>query len=121
MRDTTVVLRVCEGKRPTRPPYDLHALGDGVWGLIEACWAAQPEERPSTSQIVDRLCVLSEHTVDRGQLPDGFDYSFPSRMLYAQAEHTLSVLSAALGQFKSLVRSSEPLVRISSILIGKLD
>ncbi|EIN03690.1 kinase-like protein, partial [Punctularia strigosozonata HHB-11173 SS5] len=50
--DYTVVLKVQEGVRPSRP---LHArelgLDDYLWALIEACWHAEPSLRPSVSTL----------------------------------------------------------------------
>ncbi|EIN11538.1 kinase-like protein, partial [Punctularia strigosozonata HHB-11173 SS5] len=49
-RDSTVILQVISGGRPTRPEssscHGIH-LPDDLWGIMEDCWKRQPHFRPS--------------------------------------------------------------------------
>lgn len=56
---------VKRGRRPSRPSRKLcrmRGLEDEIWRLMENCWSAEPLERPTSNQIVERLrALLSEH------------------------------------------------------------
>jgi Protein tyrosine and serine/threonine kinase len=56
-RNYPVVTSVMEGKRPTRPTEA--PLDDNIWSLVEACWAQQPNDRPSATQIMQRLVTFT--------------------------------------------------------------
>ncbi|KIM76252.1 hypothetical protein PILCRDRAFT_654444 [Piloderma croceum F 1598] len=56
-RNYPVVTSVMEGKRPARPTEAL--LDDNIWRLVEACWTQQPNDRPSATQIVQRLVTFT--------------------------------------------------------------
>ncbi|KAJ7258840.1 hypothetical protein C8J57DRAFT_1018680, partial [Mycena rebaudengoi] len=49
--DCAAMLKVVEGQRPTRSL----SIPDNVWDLMEECWKADLEARPSAKQIVSRL------------------------------------------------------------------
>lgn len=87
---------VRKGKRPPRPSDDrcrIRGLNDGIWDIIETCWAQEVTHRPSTHQIVE-LLRASLTLADVGERPhDVFDPSFPSRTLYLQAEHPFSTFA----------------------------
>jgi hypothetical protein len=85
---------VLRGTRPSRPVDDrarVRGLDDGIWSIIESCWAPVGSARPSTHQIVERLRASPNRTVDERPL-DTFDSSFRSRTLYSEAEHPFSYL-----------------------------
>jgi hypothetical protein len=54
--DMKVLFGVAAGKRPSRP---ISCSGtpvlDSLWELLQNCWDGEPEMRPTTGQIVDRL------------------------------------------------------------------
>ncbi|KAJ7795795.1 kinase-like domain-containing protein [Mycena olivaceomarginata] len=52
-RDITVIIKVLEGLRPSRP--DTIPVDHDLWLLLQDCWQATPGDRPSISQIVQRL------------------------------------------------------------------
>jgi hypothetical protein len=58
----TVMLKVTNGVRPERPT-DAEVLGltDAVWGLMEACWNQQWNERPAVSIVLSRLNEASRY------------------------------------------------------------
>ncbi|KAJ7359501.1 kinase-like domain-containing protein [Mycena albidolilacea] len=52
-RDITVTIKVLEGLRPSRP--DTIPVDHDLWRLLQDCWQATPGDRPSISQIIQRL------------------------------------------------------------------
>jgi len=56
-RDMNIVTAVKNGQRPPHPSGSLvhPALDDGVWAIIIRCWAQNPDDRPTASQIVREL------------------------------------------------------------------
>ncbi|KAJ7795792.1 kinase-like domain-containing protein [Mycena olivaceomarginata] len=52
-RDITVTIKVLEGLRPSRP--DTILVDHDLWRLLQDCWQATPGDRPSISQIIQRL------------------------------------------------------------------
>ncbi|KAJ6563663.1 hypothetical protein DFH09DRAFT_1158670, partial [Mycena vulgaris] len=60
--DMAVVFRVLDQKRPPRPyPPDglTRAMSDGLWAIVEACWAHKPSNRPDMSKVlglVGQIC-----------------------------------------------------------------
>ena len=56
MTDSVVILDVCKGKRPCRPPF---VFTDKLWKLVVATWVEQyvdqPQKRPPVSTVLDRL------------------------------------------------------------------
>jgi len=92
--DFRVMNAIMQGKRPPRPDDHrsrVRGLDDGIWNIIEICWARDRDSRLTARQIVERLrsspaCAIDERPVDN------IDSSFPSRTLYSQAEHPFSAL-----------------------------
>ena len=67
------------GNRPACPTEGLHnGLSDDIWKLMTACWHEKAEQRPTASQIVNRLehiigvphDVLDEQTWDMSFMLD---------------------------------------------------
>jgi len=62
--DSRVILSVIRGERPSRPPHDsrqmCYIFEPVVWELIDACWAEQPQERPTASEIVKRFYTRTQ-------------------------------------------------------------
>ena len=55
-----VFKHVLEGKHPRRPRGVEGAwFTDDVWGLLERCWAWQPDSRPSIRDVLQRLVGVS--------------------------------------------------------------
>ncbi|KAG6824528.1 hypothetical protein H0H92_006592 [Tricholoma furcatifolium] len=51
---------VLKGHRPKRPSssspsWNVGGLTDEIWALIEACWKADPMDRPAIDMIIQRL------------------------------------------------------------------
>jgi hypothetical protein len=60
--NTAVILKVTNGVRPERPTHaEILGLTDAVWGLTEACWNQQWNERPPVSTVLRRLNEASRH------------------------------------------------------------
>ncbi|KAG6914468.1 hypothetical protein DXG01_017089 [Tephrocybe rancida] len=65
-----IMLQVIEGQRPARPAQCKHwktpcvelGLNDKLWGLIERCWDADPERRPSMSTVLQELPSMQHDT-----------------------------------------------------------
>ena len=94
-RDYSVILAVMSGKRPRRPLHDMcriRGLSNDLWDLIEICWADRPSDRPTASQIMERLYALPHGHVDQRPL-DEFDLSLSSRILDSQPEHPFADLA----------------------------
>jgi hypothetical protein len=54
--DVAVIQAVSQGRRPSRPTSCSGTPSlDGLWNLLQDCWAAQPPMRPTAVQIVERL------------------------------------------------------------------
>ena len=49
--DLNVFLKVLEGERPSRET----CFTDSIWRILEACWKAQPGDRPSIEDVLRRL------------------------------------------------------------------
>jgi len=49
--DWTVVKKVTAGKRPPREA----GFTDGLWKMLEICWAPQPKDRPSIEDVLQSL------------------------------------------------------------------
>jgi len=95
--DIQVILGVMRGKRPTRPSHDLsrtRGFSDEAWNLVQACWAQDPTQRPTTRQVMGRLRALPNWLDDQRPLDD-FRINFPSQVLYNHTEHPFSVLATA--------------------------
>ncbi|KAJ6487870.1 kinase-like domain-containing protein [Mycena sanguinolenta] len=52
-RDVTVMIKVLEGLRPSRPK--TITINEDLWSLIQDCWKEESRDRPSMSQIVQRF------------------------------------------------------------------
>lgn len=58
--DVTVMFKVIEGNRPSRPEAcSGTAALDSLWKLLETCWDGEAEKRPSAAEIVRGLEGLS--------------------------------------------------------------
>jgi len=76
-----VVIAIYNYEHPPRPPLTHPAtsrgLDDSVWGLMEKCWNASPDERPTAStlcQVLAGMAMDSVHTdISAGSLEDGRD------------------------------------------------
>ncbi|KAJ7588081.1 kinase-like domain-containing protein [Mycena floridula] len=73
LSDAAVIKQVLNGVRPDRP--DSAKLYDKTWELMQDCWAADPDNRPTASQVVERLSSFPDTTVTRSQTK--WDESFP--------------------------------------------
>ena len=56
LRDTIVMRRVPEGLRPERPQGEEGAwFTDWLWVMVERCWIARPDDRPSVDAVLEYL------------------------------------------------------------------
>ena len=58
--DEEVAQRVCSGQRPPRP---ISGCPDGLWRIVEACWAQNPKGRPRFSSLASELGHLQSPVV----------------------------------------------------------
>ena len=55
-----VMRKVMEGERPERPEGVAGAwFTDDIWRILNWCWAAQPEDRPSITAVLECLDQVS--------------------------------------------------------------
>ncbi|KAG6908560.1 hypothetical protein DXG01_004193 [Tephrocybe rancida] len=62
-RDATIALQVQAHKTPLRPdepgvPWQEWGLTESIWQLMEDCWKAAPEERPTVQDIIEWMVPL---------------------------------------------------------------
>ena len=53
----TVAPAVLGGKRPTRPAHP--SCTDGLWALIQRCWAQDPQLRPEIHEVSQNFSSIS--------------------------------------------------------------
>jgi len=54
--ETQAILRVSQGKRPSRRRYGLIEVSDALWEFLEKrCWVQLPSERADMAAIVQHL------------------------------------------------------------------
>ncbi|KAG6917751.1 hypothetical protein DXG01_001289 [Tephrocybe rancida] len=61
-RDVTIMAKILQGGRPTRPTALQKCrttngvnIKDAIWALMEACWHHEPRQRPTISQAISSL------------------------------------------------------------------
>jgi len=63
--DVTVQLRVVKGVRPRRPTLpDGHKISNAMWELISLSWAQQASDRPSSSELANKLADVPSSEPD---------------------------------------------------------
>ncbi|KAJ7695231.1 kinase-like domain-containing protein, partial [Mycena metata] len=74
--DAAVAIAVLQGRRPPRPPscFGTPAL-EGLWNLLQDCWDQSPEQRPTASQVIERLMGDDIQTTKVESLVDWDDTS----------------------------------------------
>ncbi|KAJ6616210.1 kinase-like domain-containing protein, partial [Mycena sp. CBHHK59/15] len=55
-QEAAVMLRILDQQRPLRPsslgpPDGTRAISDGLWAIVEACWAHEPSDRPDMDEV----------------------------------------------------------------------
>lgn len=51
--DALACLYTAKGKRPEKPVNDWGlGFSDGIWGLVQRCWAQDPDDRPIVDDVV---------------------------------------------------------------------
>ena len=86
-------MSVSQGMRPTQPLPDFstkRGLSDDIWSLIEQCWAQNSTERPTATQVVERLRSLPERPTDRRPYDN---ITVPSQVAYNKVNHPFSTLA----------------------------
>lgn len=71
MSEIQTLLAVINGKRPPRPEHtDRLGLTDELWGIMQLCWASDPNLRPELFVVKDALQAPSMDTLSQGQNQD---------------------------------------------------
>ncbi|KZV98552.1 kinase-like protein, partial [Exidia glandulosa HHB12029] len=65
LNDRGVLLRVCRGERPDRPPHP--HLMDEIWDLCRRCWKHIPGDRPFMFFVLLELTAVRPSTRMRGR------------------------------------------------------
>ncbi|KIY63140.1 kinase-like protein [Cylindrobasidium torrendii FP15055 ss-10] len=58
LRDPAVILRVMGGQRPARPMGSDPSMCDGLWSLVQACWAHDLALRPRVQEVAATIWAL---------------------------------------------------------------
>ncbi|KAJ7018999.1 kinase-like domain-containing protein [Mycena alexandri] len=105
--DVAVAMTVIEGGRPSRPSSCSGTSSlDALWNLLQNCWEEKPENRPTASQLVERLkgddikAMAAESTSD---WDDTFTSKFRRLFLGERAFPTVIEFERVVygsGQFK---------------------
>jgi hypothetical protein len=80
LRDTAIIIKVCNGDRPARPPSHTFTgglLSDDVWTLIEECWSQNALDRPDVSTARARLEAIIPSTSLSGTSQAGLSTNSP--------------------------------------------
>ncbi|KAG6808944.1 hypothetical protein H0H92_002288 [Tricholoma furcatifolium] len=103
-RETTIMHRVANGHRPTRPlgtgpSWRIWGLTETIWTLMESCWHVDPTKRPTIGVVITQL----ETGLPQGQ--DKYAYG---------AEHL------SPGQFREMARSWSDGIELSVAAFERL-
>ena len=70
--DLAVMWKVLKGEHPRRPRGVKGAwFTDGLWGMLELCWATQPKSRPSVEAMFECFVQMSAVWRQHPPLLDG--------------------------------------------------
>ncbi|KAF7290843.1 hypothetical protein MIND_01325500 [Mycena indigotica] len=97
--DIAVMFQVIQGNRPDRP----NTIPDALWKLMEECWAANPSDRPTTTQLVFRLRDSPIGAVRSDPARD-WDPWTTSKFRSSLEEHTLFLSCGAMEDWLQFVR-----------------
>jgi hypothetical protein len=93
-RDSTVMLRIRSGVRPSRPP-DLNVswsewgLTADIWTFLEDCWKQDPPRRPTVEETVAHLSKgLTQDLDTRWTGGDSEGVSSPTRFRNSVGRHS---------------------------------
>lgn len=107
-RDDVLIKRVCKGGRPRRPPGSSRSwhewgLTESIWSLMQDCWVADPNKRPTAMKVVQRLMVMST-SEDRRPI----ERAAPSPARFRESVRAGSIErdELTIDVFESLVRPS---------------
>ena len=67
--DLTVSMKVVDGKHPSQGGKFTKSL----WGMLEHCWAAKPNDRPSIEDVLRRLEMASNSSEPPSRAGEGMD------------------------------------------------
>jgi len=109
-RDFTVILRILEGKKPTRPHPSSSAflqfkLTEAIWLIMECCWETRPSERPTIHHIISKI---HEQGIIDTRCVNNWEKSSASRFrnaIYRNDSLSLSVLETVLSWVSYLILS----------------
>ena len=64
-----IVVEIAKGSRPKKPENAANlGITDGLWGIIERCWSADKNARPTLETILSFLREAVSGSEDRWQL-----------------------------------------------------
>ncbi|KAG6832753.1 hypothetical protein H0H93_013464 [Arthromyces matolae] len=106
-RDSTIMSKVLQGERPSRPDALNFSEGhwrliEGIWGLLEQCWDAVPVKRPTIGTIVKQLeellppCIREE--------PSPLDYLSGAQFRSMVIGYGREEIEQSIGLFESLLK-----------------
>lgn len=56
--DAAVIRALMIGAQPKRPTEPVQWLSDGMWALMQQCWAREPNSRPTMEAVVAKIQEL---------------------------------------------------------------
>ncbi|RDB23589.1 Serine/threonine-protein kinase STY46 [Hypsizygus marmoreus] len=97
--DYAVILKVTAGHRPDRPSYcepmnipcETLGLEDVMWDIIEQCWNADVQGRPTASEIIELLMPCYNSAYNREMMP------IASSLSELQTDRSRETLSTTTG------------------------
>jgi hypothetical protein len=113
--NAAVILKVSNGVRPERPTHaEILGLTDAVWGLTEACWNQQWNERPPISTVLSVLKEASMYWNPPSATTASFEIESHDT-LYTLAHRTLIYImpSNDIDEFRSVLRKCRNIVAIA--------
>ncbi|KAJ7145696.1 TKL/TKL-ccin protein kinase [Mycena epipterygia] len=62
LRDVQVVIEIHKGNKPRRPAQSF--VTDAQWAFIQHCWAADPDERPDSAEVLRTIQALHRASLE---------------------------------------------------------
>lgn len=106
--DTQIFLKLSKGERPAKPDPtpDTDSTEAAIWELIDYCWALEPEERPTCSEMAQEL---KKRGITREQ-GDSTDDSAQRRQDFQNAMRKNEEVPLDLGRVEQILEVSKSLV-----------
>ena len=104
-KDFIVIQKVIAGERPGRP--EGAWFTDDLWGMLELCWAARPENRPSIEAVFECLDRASRTWEPPSQEVDGdvgMDEDDPNHRIVSG--RFVFILNVSLSTYQDLLHQA---------------